>query len=155
MQLSSLVWCLCLTETLKRRAGRGFAFWISNLKVSCFMGCVGSRTWVSLSGKKGKMMFEERWQSGGRQPHLHSLGHAQSFSRFCYCKTTEEQNFSANESCFSCLSSGGNFREGIVNHIVRWLSTFRENFCPVPDPACGRSKTVMLFCIISGNGGMC
>lgn len=61
------------------RAGHGFTFWISNLKVSCFIGYVSSRTQVSLNGEKGKIMSEERWQSGGRQSHfcthwaLHSL----------------------------------------------------------------------------------
>lgn len=51
--------CFCLTETLKMTAGHGFAFWISNLKVSCFICCVGSRIQVFFSGKKAKTMFEE------------------------------------------------------------------------------------------------
>ena len=68
-----------MTERLKIRAGDGSAFWISNLKVSCFIGYVGSRTQVPLNGEKGKIMVGERRQSGGRQPHfcthwaLHSL----------------------------------------------------------------------------------
>lgn len=36
------------------RAGYGFAFSLSNLKVSCFIGYVGTRMQVSLKGEKGR-----------------------------------------------------------------------------------------------------
>lgn len=98
------------------------------------------QTQVSLNREKGKIMFEERRQSGGRQPHLHTLGLAQPFSCFCYCKTTEEQNFSANGSCCFCLSSDGSVREGKINHTVGRSLTFREKMCPVPNPALAGAK---------------
>ena len=137
------------------RAGHGFTFWISNLKVTCLISYVVPRTQVFLNGEKGKIMFEERWQSEGRQPHLPTLGVAQPFSCSCYCKTTKEQNFSANGNCFFYLPSDGSFRERKRNHRVGWILTFREKSCPVPNSDCGRSKTVMLLFIISGNGSMC
>lgn len=105
-----------------------------------------------LMRKKGRFCLKRH---GRVVEDCHTLGLPQPFGCFCYCKTTEEQNFSANGSCCFCLFSDGSFREGKIDHTLGWLLTFREKLCPVPNPACGRSKTVMLFCIISGNGGMC